>query len=139
MVLQVPFFLNKDFVTPNQLSLHETEDDSYVSVCSELLNTVIFDSVTKDKVTKLNNSLNNFKYWETLGFLKKASKKDVLEKLKELRKKRGVLSKAKILLVELILTRQLVISDSDLMILYNGIVYPKVKAINNDRCKKILE
>lgn len=128
-----------DFVTPNQLLLHKKEEYSNVQVCSELLSTVIFATMTKDQVTKLQKSLNNFKYWETLGFIKKASKKNVLEKLKEVEKKKRVLSKVKKFLVELILTRQLAVSDSDLMTLYDGIIYPKVKAINNDRVKKNLQ
>lgn len=47
------------------------------------------DNLTNDKVAKLNK----LKYLKTLGFSKKASQKDILEKLKELRKKSRILLK----------------------------------------------
>jgi hypothetical protein len=69
------------------------------------------------------------------------AKEDVLERLEQIKQTKKAKerrpSEAKRLLIEIFLNRQLQISNEFLMILYNGVIYPKVKNINSKRVKKM--
>jgi hypothetical protein len=130
-----------DFVTPNQLKLHEQEPDGYVSVCSKLLHLAAHEELVEAEFSALENTMVRFEYWKSLGFEDMVAKEDVLEGLEQIKQTKKAKerrpSEAKRLLIEIFLNRQLQISNEFLMILYNGVIYPKVKNINSKRVKKM--
>lgn len=97
------------------------------------MHAVLYDKLTEDKLFGLKSIVTKFKCWEALGFSERVKKEETIERLRELGKK------VKITLVRVIRRQQFDISNSDLMALYNGVIYPKVKKINDDRVKKNLE
>lgn len=131
-------FNSLNFSTPDQLKLFESEPCNYISVCSKLLYLTIFNKLNEEEFVGLENDLNNFKFWETLGFKENQCKEVVFFRLEEIKKGDGKkLSKAKILLVEVVLKKDLNLKNSTLMALYNGIICPRVKAINKTRVKNM--
>lgn len=82
-----------------------------------------------------------FAYWKDLGFKNKAGKKEILAKLEQIKQVKKARdrkpSEAKRLFIDLIINNQLSISNINLMTLYNGILYPKVKSINHERIEKM--
>ncbi|KAI9273433.1 hypothetical protein EDC94DRAFT_676916, partial [Helicostylum pulchrum] len=131
-------FNSLNFSTPDQLKLFESEPCNYISVCSKLLYLTIFNKLNEEEFVGLKNDLNNFKFWETLGFKENQCKEVVFFRLEEIKKgDENFFSKAKILLVEVVLKNDLNLKNSALMALYNGIIYSRVKAINKARVKNI--
>lgn len=125
------------FVTPNQLQLHEQEPVNYASVCSHLLNLAVNDELVGTDFDELKKSLAKFEFWRSLDFQSEAKDEDVLKKLEAMKttknQKGRKLSKAKCLLIEVILNHNLQLDEKTLMLLYSGIIYPKVKNINKKR------
>lgn len=82
--------------------------------------------------------MGQFEYWKSLGFDDKNRKEIIRKGLRQLKQGEGkMLSKAKVLLVEVILTKNLNIKNSMLRSLYNRSIYPRVEAINNARVKNM--
>lgn len=83
-----------------------------------------------------------YKYYELIGFnAPPNNKKSIMDRLEEIKRKTVPykLSRAKILLIELILNKELSFNNSDLMLLYNGIVSVRVKMLNKKSVQKMLE
>lgn len=131
------FFCSMGFVTPNQLQLHEQEPVNYASVCSHLLNLAVNDELVGTDFDELKKSLAKFEFCRSLDFESEAKDEDVLKKLEAMKttknQKGRKLSKAKCLLIEVILNHNLQLDEKTLMLLYSGIIYPKVKNINKKR------
>lgn len=134
-------FAAMNFVTPDQFRLNEQEPLGYVSVSSELLHLAVNREPSGSDIEALENKLVLFEYWKDLGFEKLTSKQNILERIKTMKKEKKTRSikpsKAKQLLIEIILNRQLNTSNESLMLLYNGIIYSKIKSLNDRRVKQI--
>lgn len=112
------FFLEKGFSTPRQLQLYATEPNSYVSVCSRLIHSFIYGEYTKSTAIKLERKLAQFNYYEHIGLNDVATKEAVLTRLEEIKTKSVSknLSKAKILLIKLILEQEITSSNQPFML-----------------------
>lgn len=136
------YFAAKGFTTPNQLELFETKPNGSVSICSEFLFTVVNKRCNEAKASSLYDQLIEYKFYELIGFNALPNdKKSIINRLEEIKRKTVPykLSRAKILLIELILNQELSFNNRDLMLLYNEIVSVKVKSLNNKSVQKMLE
>ncbi|KAI8095419.1 hypothetical protein BDF21DRAFT_353063 [Thamnidium elegans] len=122
------FFNSMGFATPNQFKLHRLGRDDFVSACSILLRSIIFKDHDYVDFDVLERHLKTAPYWGTIELLKTANKFDVQKVLEKATFFK--LSKPKKLLISIVLRRPHTVSNSDLMILYNGIISPVVKNEN---------
>lgn len=86
--------------------------------------------------------LKQIQCWKDLGFEAESTNEEIQEKLQLIKKNkiRSKLSRAKILLIELLFGvegNELLVNQKDILLLYNRIIYPRVKAINKQRVQKI--
>ncbi|KAG2199667.1 hypothetical protein INT47_005192 [Mucor saturninus] len=131
--------LPMNFCTPNQLRLFEEEPNGFTAVCSRIISLVIGGALTIEKMEELESRMTDFKYYKSIGLNEVPSKDAVLNQIRKIRKKEIAikLSKPKILLIDIIFSLKMNISNQNLLLLYNGIIYPKVKSINQKRIKEL--
>ena len=137
-------FCNFDFCTPLSLDLHRTEPLGYATVCSKLINLSVSASLKISEVHVLVDMLKQIECWKDLGFEAESTNEEIQAKLHLIKtnKIKSKLSRAKILLMELLFGvegNELLVNQKDLLVLYNGIIYPRIKAINKKRVQKIKE
>lgn len=136
------FFCNLDFCTPLSLELHRTEPLGYPTVCSKLINLSVSASLKISEAHVLVDMLKQLQCWKDLDFEAESTNEEIQEKLQLIKKNkiRSKLSSAKILLIELLFGfkgNELLVNQKDLLLLYNRIIYPRIKAINKQRVQKI--
>ncbi|KAG1457473.1 hypothetical protein G6F56_006597 [Rhizopus delemar] len=75
------FFCNLNFCTPITLELYHTEQLSYATICSKLINLSVSSAVKMDEVHVLVNMLKEIQCWKDLGFETEPTKEEVKQKL----------------------------------------------------------
>ncbi|KAG2195500.1 hypothetical protein INT47_012044 [Mucor saturninus] len=127
-----------NFGTPDQLRLFEEVPNGFTSMCSHIISLVIGRALTMEKMDELESRMTDFQYYKKIGLNEVPSKDAVLDQIHKIRKKDiAIRSKPKNLLIDIIFSRKMNISNQNLLLLYNGIIYPKVKSINRKCIKEL--
>lgn len=133
-------FTEKMFCTPEPLKLHHSSDD-FVYLASKLICSTSKMVMSVELADQLKAYLNTTQYWKDLGLNDLPTQQQILTKVAEVRAKkhRARLSQSKCVLVELLLSyeEEYALKKSDLTLVFNGILYPRIKNINKERVKRM--
>ncbi|KAI7876295.1 uncharacterized protein EV154DRAFT_555739 [Mucor mucedo] len=125
-------FQAMNFCTSDQLRLFEEETNGFTSVCSKIISLVIDGALTMKEIDKLESKMTDFQYYKSIGLNEVPSKDVVLDQIDKIKKKNISIrfSKPKLLIIDIIFSRRINVSNRDLLLLYNEIIYPKIKNNN---------
>lgn len=147
------FFVTLNYMTPDQLRLDQQTPNGYVHICAKLIFLAAHKKLTKLKFEALSDLMKLFDYYKVLDFENPVSKKSIFisricKIAKSKKQKNGEKhnkqphirypSEVKLLLIELMISRQFLFNDADLLTLYNGIIYREVKMINKKTVNQTL-